>query len=91
MDAEGWYLDPYKKHTDRWFSSGQPTKLVRDDGIESYDPPPDEPVSVPLVESPEKEPHDGADLRRADDSELKGVFRNEWGAGVPVRDLSIHH
>lgn len=38
MEAEGWYRDPYLVHEDRWFSAGQPTKLVRDAGIEDYDP-----------------------------------------------------
>jgi len=52
---QGWYLDPYEVHEDRYFSGGRPTKLVRDDGVESYDPPPDdEPVPDPesLVEVP---------------------------------------
>ena len=29
MEAQGWYLDPYGIHGDRWFSAGQPTPLVR--------------------------------------------------------------
>jgi hypothetical protein len=49
MDAEGWYRDPYGVHEDRWFSAGNPTKLVRDQGVESSDPPPPEPPSQPLV------------------------------------------
>jgi hypothetical protein len=36
MQPEGWYLDPYGIHRDRWYSDGQPTSLVRDDGIESH-------------------------------------------------------
>ena len=36
----GWYRDPYGVHEDRYFSQGFPTKLVRDNGVESYDPPP---------------------------------------------------
>jgi hypothetical protein len=43
MDAQGWYRDPYLVHEDRYFSAGQPTKLVRDGGNEDYDPPPDGP------------------------------------------------
>jgi len=42
--AEGWYRDPYGIHEDRWMSDGSPTKLVRDGGAESYDPPPDRPL-----------------------------------------------
>jgi hypothetical protein len=30
MKAQGWYRDPYLVHEDRYFSDGQPTKLVRD-------------------------------------------------------------
>ena len=39
---EGWYSDPYGRHEARWMSDGRPTKLVRDDGVEAYDDPPDE-------------------------------------------------
>jgi hypothetical protein len=41
--AQGWYQDPYVIHEHRYFSAGLPTKLVRDGGHESYDPPPDGP------------------------------------------------
>ena len=38
----GWHGDPYGIHEERWVSGdGEPTKLVRDGGQESYDPPPD--------------------------------------------------
>ena len=32
-----------------WFSAGQPSSLVRDNGVESKDPPPSEPFKGPLV------------------------------------------
>lgn len=41
--AQGWYRDPYQQHLARWFSDGSPTALVRDDGVESMDPPPEHP------------------------------------------------
>jgi len=70
LHEEGWYRDPYELHEDRWFSDGQPTKLVRDDGQESYDEPPDRPVPVTdLVRVPEDdEATSGSDLRRADEA-----------------------
>ena len=41
MEVEvGWHLDPFGLHEHRYFSRGKPTKLVRDDGRESYDEPP---------------------------------------------------
>jgi hypothetical protein len=49
IPAEGWYKDPFAIHEDRWMSQGQPTKLVRDSGTESYDPPPDQPLPEELV------------------------------------------
>jgi hypothetical protein len=49
IPAEGWYRDPFAIHEDRWMSQGQPTKLVRDGGTESYDPPPDLPLPAELV------------------------------------------
>jgi hypothetical protein len=37
----GWHSDPFGVHEARYFSAdGQPTKLVRDRGTESYDEPP---------------------------------------------------
>jgi hypothetical protein len=49
LPAEGWYQDPFGVHEHRWMSRGQPTKLVRDGGTESYDPPPDLPLPGALV------------------------------------------
>ena len=45
----GWHEDPYHLHQQRWVSGdGTLTMLVKDDGRESYDPPPDPgPASVP--------------------------------------------
>jgi hypothetical protein len=39
-DLHGWQSDPFGLHEQRYFSQGEPTKLVRDGGVESYDPPP---------------------------------------------------
>jgi hypothetical protein len=40
---QGWSADPFRLHEERYFSSGRPTKLVRDGKVESYeDPPADE-------------------------------------------------
>ena len=53
-NAQGWYSDPYGNHKARWFSDGRPTALVRDDGVESTDPPPDIPfvgTLQPVVET----------------------------------------
>jgi hypothetical protein len=68
MRAEGWYRDPFHVHTDRWFSDGKATDLVRDNGIESRDAPPPEAITGPLTESPVTPAADGADLMRADDA-----------------------
>jgi hypothetical protein len=67
MEAQGWYRDPYKLHEDRYFSDDEPTKLVRDGGVQSDDPPPPDPPEGELVEIPEAESTDGTDMRRADD------------------------
>ena len=42
MEAEGWYVDPYRRHNARWFSNGTPTDLVCD-GKESKVPRPEAP------------------------------------------------
>ena len=41
MDLEGWYPDPFGIHEERLFKDGEPTPLVRDNGVGSYDQPPD--------------------------------------------------
>jgi hypothetical protein len=71
VKAQGWYRDPYGLHEDRYFSAGQPTKLVRDGGAESYDPPPPRPSAVELVEVTPSPPTNGSDLRRADEMESR--------------------
>jgi hypothetical protein len=69
QQAEGWYLDPYQIHHDRWMSAGRPTKLVRDGQVESSDPPPDLPLPDVLVPVGSAMPADPSDLRRADEAE----------------------
>ena len=57
-------------HEDRYFSQGFPTKLVRDRGVESYDPPPGRllPSSLIPVPSAGRDARNGIDLRRADEA-----------------------
>ena len=84
MRAEGWYQDPYGLHTDRWFSDGQPTDLVRDGKVESRDAPPSATYSGPLVEAVEAPLEEGLDLRRADEAESGrpiGTVKQIW-AGI---------
>jgi len=73
MEAQGWYLDPYGIHGDRWFSAGQPTDLVRDDHVVSHDAPPDGEVPTPLVRAQESPP-DSSDAKRADDAEKDPAY-----------------
>ena len=70
QDLEGWFTDPYAVHEARWLSDGQPTKLVRDGEVESYDEPPSGAPSV-VPERIEANPFElnGSDLIRADDAE----------------------
>ena len=37
MDLDGWRPDPYGLHEERLFAKGEPTPLVRDDGVGSFD------------------------------------------------------
>jgi hypothetical protein len=46
---QGWFVDPFGVHDQRWFSQGTATPLVRDDHYESQDPPPDDVPPGPLV------------------------------------------
>jgi hypothetical protein len=62
MNAEGWYVDPFGEHDERWFSDGHPTSLVRDGAVESRDEPPSDEVTEPLVRhASDEESVDGPD------------------------------
>ena len=67
----GWFDDPYGRHEARWISEGVPTSLVRDGKVEKTDPPPEQPIEGPLVQSkaPGHGPTFTSDLRRSDDAE----------------------
>jgi hypothetical protein len=54
-NAQGWYSDPCRRHKARWFSDGTPTALVRDDGVESTDPPLKAQFTDKLEPAPETE------------------------------------
>lgn len=43
---QGWYEDPYGVHQMRYFSAGQPTRLVRDGDRDAYDDPPSTTATV---------------------------------------------
>ncbi len=55
VKAQGWYSDPFRRHKARWFSDGHPTALVRDEGVESTDPPPSTEYFGHLEPAPEAE------------------------------------
>jgi len=65
---QGWFMDPFADHEQRWFSQGSPTALVRDGRTEAQDPPPDRPIPGPpkrATPTPRTGPAD-ADLNQAD-------------------------
>jgi len=80
--AEGWYLDPYQIHDDRWMSAGRPTELVRDGQVESSDPPPDLPLPDVLVPVASAEPAYPSDLRRADEASAEYDAYKAWCAAM---------
>ena len=73
----------------RWFSTGQPTKLVRDGGVENYDAPPAGLPKVELVEARHAESGDGGDLRRADDRSAGAVYDPRARLWGPVDILAM--
>jgi hypothetical protein len=84
VHAEGWYRDPYGIHSDRWFSDGQPTSLVRDQGVESRDEPPPREPPLPLVPVAEIEVSDGSDLLRADEHKKEWPNPVDASAGLGI-------
>ena len=66
---EGWYTDPFGRHEARWMSDGEPTKLVRDAGVDSYDAPPHEAPCQATVKIEHPEVGRADDGRRADSAQ----------------------
>ena len=90
MKAQGWYRDPYKVHEDRYFSDGQPTKLVRDGGEQSYDPPPPGAPQGELVEVPGSEGSNSTDMRRADDRKTGTAYDPNATAWSTIDSVGIY-
>jgi hypothetical protein len=72
--AEGWFVDPYGTHEQRWISQGRPSNLVRDGNTEAKDPPPNRPAPEPFVPI-SSDPGDVGwrDMRRADDADKQAI------------------
>jgi hypothetical protein len=92
----GWHSDPFGVHEARYFSAdGQPTKLVRDQGFESYDEPPSGPDEVAaamarMAAMPEPPsgwaPRDPYSYHRADE---RGPRRPSFGTMLAVGGLVL--
>jgi len=67
---EGWFVDPFHLHEDRWISAGRPSDLVRDHGNESRSAPPDLPMPTPLVRVTPAANGSAQDVMRADGAQL---------------------
>lgn len=81
--AEGWHTDPYGRHEARWMSSGEPTKLVRDAGVDSFDAPPDEAPMHQAVRIEHLEAQRADDWRRADSAQTgKPLDEDQVAAAV---------
>lgn len=71
--AEGWYLDPFARHEQRWFSGGRPTSLVQDDGTDTRDEPPT-PIWDGPLERPAERPAVNETLRADDEPPTTGLW-----------------
>ena len=90
-EIEGWFFDPFERHQHRWFSAGTPTSLVRDDGVESQESPPEGGFAEPLVPvegTPDGVPG-GDDLRRADVAESRDVDVDNIGLDTGTEVTSL--
>lgn len=81
MDLQGWQPDPFGVHGYRFFRDGRPSGLVMDNGVQSYDEPPqqDEDLSAdPQQEAPE--------LSTSSYTSLAGWYRDPLGEGMRYWD-----
>jgi hypothetical protein len=86
-DEEGWFTDPFGRHEARWMSNGTPSKLVRDQGVESYDEPPDEAPLYAAERIAENVDASGAaDLLRVDEpgelDDIRSISQREVDSGT---------
>ncbi len=79
---QGWFVDPFAVHEERWISQGRPTALVRDGWAESRDPPPDLAMPSNLVRAPAALP-----LGHSSDDLLRGGDRPGRGGDAPSETL----
>jgi hypothetical protein len=87
-EPHGWYVDPFGRHEARYFSEGKPSKLVRDGGRETYDPPPSETFQATALRPAELH-DDNADVP---DRVFQGqTFERRWGGsrGYEQRDAEV--
>jgi len=82
---QGWYVDPFGIHEQRWISQGRPTALVRDGRAESQDPPPDR----PLPEGPLVPGTLGPPLARPSDDLLRAGDRGDAPALDPQNQFDF--
>jgi len=87
-EQEGWYLDPYGVHDQRWISKGRPSDLVRDGVHESKEAPPDRPPSLPLVPAPVDASLGWRDTLRADDADRQPI-PDPGSYGVAAMDANV--
>lgn len=73
MDVDGWHPDPYGIHEERLFKSGEPTPLVRDQGIGSVDAPALADTSPRAVSSAKRPVPEAVDVALA-----SGVFLDSF-------------
>lgn len=93
---QGWHPDPFGLHGERYFSAdGQPTKLVRDRGAESYDEPPSgaDEVAAAMARMPAAaEPPSAYPARAAyphGSGALRGPRRRPSAAGIAVSGIIL--
>jgi hypothetical protein len=63
---DGWHPDPFGMHEERYFNRGEPTRLIRDSGIEPYDDDDDTAVDKPDVTATPSAGAGEADVPEAD-------------------------
>jgi len=89
---QGWFVDPFGLHDQRWFSQGTATPLVRDGRNESQDPPPDGVPPGPLLRplAPSRTDAPAVDTRRVDHRGIDAAPDGHVDSvGRPVRPTTV--
>jgi hypothetical protein len=93
-ETPGWRDDPFGQHQERFFNrSGEPTRLVRNDGVQTLSPQAEMPSSIGAADTPPTPPdaaRDGPSTNDSDSAVLSTASNEPQKLGVHDTKPTVH-